>query len=84
MWFSQSLIPLALVASVAASPLAGLFARQDVPDQPDVDFGQLFDGGSAFTTLEPISEDNSTVLGKRGVKKFDLKDQITLQWKNGL
>ncbi|KAK4208599.1 hypothetical protein QBC37DRAFT_378935 [Rhypophila decipiens] len=72
-----------LAGGAAASPLLDILPRGDVPDMPGgVDFDSMFDGAFTTTTLLPVAENSDAVLAKRGNDKFNLKDKITLNWKN--
>lgn len=81
----KAVLLFALAGGAAASPLADIFPRGDIAELPGgVDFDSMFDGGFSTTTLLPVADASDAVLSKRGRKRFDLKNQITLNWKNGM
>jgi hypothetical protein len=82
MRFSDSLLVLVLATRALAAPLvdlAGLAAREEEADSMDVDWSQF--GDTPVVPLEPVADSNATLAKRK--EKFDLKDQITLAWKNG-
>ena len=86
MHFSKSVLGLLLAGGAFASPVMDIFPRGDVvtPQEGDIDFSKMFEGDTAPAPLEPVDDDDdNTSIAKRAAKKFDLKDQITLAWKNG-
>jgi hypothetical protein len=81
MRFTQSLITALLAGGALAFPLADMFTREVVPEQGEIDFTKMFDGDTPVVPLAPVSETNGTLTKRK--ERFDLKDQITLSWKNG-
>lgn len=81
----KSILLCALAGGAAAFPLTEILPRGDVPDIPGgVDFDSMFDGDFSTATLLPVPDtSDAATLSKRGNKKFDLKDEITLNWRNG-